>query len=51
MLGIETITATFGTVKNGIIDVYTRINNLYPTSVLPRVHLLEVTVTVIGTND
>ena len=33
VLEIETITTTFGTLYNGITDVYTRINNLYTTSV------------------
>ena len=33
VLEFETVTTTLGTVYNGITDVYTRINNLYPTSV------------------
>ena len=43
VMGIETITATCGAVYNGITDVYTRIDNLYPSFVLARVNLPEVT--------
>ena len=48
VVGIETITIN-GTVFFGITDVFTRIENLYPTFVLTRVKLPDVAVTVAGT--
>ena len=47
-MGIETITIN-GTVFDGITDVFTRIESLYPTFVLTRVNLPDVAVTVAGT--
>ena len=43
MLGIELITATYGTVYNGITDDETRVDNLYPMFVLTHVNKPEVT--------